>query len=90
MLNAFYSYTIVIERKERTFMFRSCFAPALGLVLTVAFSPGFLFAAISVGGDIVPPTDPTTWNSDTGVQVGETGAGTLDINGGSELSIRYC
>jgi len=58
--------------------------PALSAVLSidVTFSPAL--ASITPIGDVVP-TNPPTWTSSTTGYIGQTIAGTLTVDGGSDL-----
>jgi fibronectin-binding autotransporter adhesin len=54
--------------------------------ISLAAPPGSARAAISLDGDF-SPSDPSAWNASTPGYVGNTAAGTLTIDGDSDLTI---
>jgi len=56
--------------------------------LCVCFISGSVLATITWSGD-VDPADPSTWDSSTTGIVGNTGDGTMDITGGSDVIDEY-
>jgi fibronectin-binding autotransporter adhesin len=55
------------------------------LAAAVGLAAGRTWADVVPTGDVVPATAPSTWTTSTSAIVGDTGAGSVTVNGGSTL-----
>jgi T5SS/PEP-CTERM-associated repeat protein len=65
------------------------FVLALVASLLMALLLASARADIAATGNVIP-SDPSTWTSDTGSTIGRTSAGTVTVDGGSDLLSLHC